>query len=252
MLLLSTLFILLIPLKFLLFFALFSALKLRCRTAFLSALSLSNYSEFGLIVAAISVKAGWLSKEWLVILALAVSLSFILTNIMYRYAHQIFTINKNFFHRFERERVLAEDTFNQPCDAAIMVIGMGRVGTGAYHAIDSHLPQKVWGLDADKEKIASLRSNNVNAYYGDAEDVYFWEKIDLKSLDLVLIALPSVQDVTNITKQLQRVNYPGKIAAIARYKDEQETLKSLGVDKVFNFYTEAGVGFAEESIEMLK
>ena len=69
---------------------------------------------------------------------------------------------------------------------------------------------------------------------------------------MVLIALPSIQDITNITKQLQRLNYPGKIAAIARYKDEQETLISLGVDKVFNFYTEAGIGFAEESIEMLK
>ncbi len=41
----------LIPIKFVFFFSLFSALKLRCRTSYLTALILSNFSEFGLIVA---------------------------------------------------------------------------------------------------------------------------------------------------------------------------------------------------------
>ena len=38
---------LLLPLKFLLFFFLFTSLRLRGRTAYLSALALANFSEFG-------------------------------------------------------------------------------------------------------------------------------------------------------------------------------------------------------------
>ena len=85
----------------------------------------------------------------------------------------------------------------------------------------------------------------MEAYYGDAEDIYFWESIDLSKLELVLLALPYVQDIINITKQLKAANYKGKIAAVARYDD------AYGIDKVFNFYTEAGVGFAEESLALL-
>ncbi|MCW8832620.1 MAG: cation:proton antiporter, partial [Colwellia sp.] len=70
---LALLLILLLPIKFALFFGLLSLMKIRCRTAYLSALSLSNFSEFGLIVAAISVTSGWLTNDWLVILALAVA-----------------------------------------------------------------------------------------------------------------------------------------------------------------------------------
>jgi predicted Kef-type K+ transport protein len=242
---------LLLPIKFILFFALFCSLKLRCRTAYLSALILSNFSEFGLIVAALSVKSGWLSNQWLVILALSVSLSFILTNVVYRYAQQIFTINKSFFKRFERQTILAEDNFEQPCHATIMVIGMGRVGMGAYHALNAHLDKQVWGIDADKEKTVWLKSQKINAYYGDADDAYFWESIDLTKLELVLIALPSAKDSMSISEQLQAANYRGKIAAIARYDDERELLQKAGIDKVFNFYNEAGVGFADESIAMI-
>ena len=249
---LSLLLMLLIPIKFVMFFLLFSLLRIRSRSAFLSALALSNFSEFGLIVAALSVSYGWLNNEWLVILAIAVSLSFVITNILYRYAHSFFTYKRAYISKFEHTQRLDEDIFTQPCEAPIVVIGMGRVGMGAYRAICAHSNKKVWGLDADREKIAWLNSQNIETYYGDAEDTYFWENIDLDKLELVLLALPKVQDSINIAKQISMVNFQGKIAAIARFDDEREKLTAVGIDKVFNFYNEAGVGFADESIELIK
>ena len=83
---------------------------------------------------------------------------------------------------------------------------------------------------------------------GDGEDIDLWENLDVRQLELVLIALPSIEDAANVTAQLKRINYTGKIAAIARYEDEVAPLINHGVDKVFNFFTEAGLGFAEESM----
>lgn len=248
---LASLFMLLIPIKFALFFGLFSLLKLRCRTSFLGALALSNFSEFGLIVASLSVTAGWLSNEWLVILALAVAISFILTNIIYGHAHTSFARYRDVLKRFERKTKLSEDSFCQPCQRPIVIIGMGRVGMGAYRAINNHSDQHAWGLDADKDKINWLNEQSIKAYYGDAEDLHFWESIDLSKIELVLLALPSVQDSLSITAQLQAANYSGKIAAVARYDDERQQLEKNGINKVFNFYSEAGVGFAEESMALL-
>jgi hypothetical protein len=67
----------------------------------------------------------------------------------------------------------------------------------------------------------------------------------------VLLACPSIEDNINITGQLRGTKFPGQIAAIARYEDEREVLLEAGIDKVFNFYTEAGSGFAEESLAMI-
>lgn len=243
---------LLIPVKFCLFFFLFTKLNLRGRTSYLSALALSNFSEFGLIIAALSTRNEWLSTDWLVILSLAVSLSFIITNITYNFAHQFFTEHKSFINKYESKDKLSEDTFIQPCDAPIVVIGMGRVGMGAYKALNSQVLGQVWGLDADQEKIAWLNKNNIQAFCGDAENIDFWENINIEKLELILLALPKVQDIKSITQQLRHANYQGKIAAIARFDDERQKIETYGVDKVFNFYNEAGVGFADESLAMIK
>lgn len=249
---LALLLVFIIPFKFTLFFALLSLLKIRCRTAYLSALALSNFSEFGLIVAAISVANGWLSKEWLIILALAVSISFITTTILYRYAHRFFGHTKEFFHRFESKACLPEDIFCQPSEAPIIIIGLGRVGMGAYRAINEHGNKLVWGLDAELEKVTSLAEQGVHAYNGDAEDAFFWERINLSHIHLVLLALPKVIDSMSITNQLRSAGYQGKIAAIARYDDERLQLEEFGIDKVFNFYNEVGVGFADESMALIE
>jgi predicted Kef-type K+ transport protein len=252
MLMIACVIFLLIPIKFGLFFGLFNLLKLRSRTSFLSALALSNFSEFGLIVAAISVKSGWLTNDWLVILSLSVTLSFVFTNIAYRYAHELFTTHKAYIKQFQRSERLAEDIFIQPCSAPIVVIGLGRVGMGAYKSLDIHHRNQAWGLDADSRKVAWLRSQNLEVYKGDAEDVDFWENIDLDKIKLVLLAVPSVQDCKNIVTQLKTANYQGKIAAIARFDDERIQLQEFGIDRVFNFFNEAGVGLADESIAMIE
>jgi predicted Kef-type K+ transport protein len=249
---LAILLVLIIPIKFTLFFGILSLLKIRCRAAYLSALALSNFSEFGLIVAAISVANGWLSNEWLVILALAVSMSFILTTVSYRYAHTFFAHTKGFFHQFERQQPLAEDIFCQPSKAPIVIIGLGRVGLGAYKAITEHGDKLVWGLDAEPEKVTWLAEQGIEAYNGDAEDAFFWERINLSNIHLVLLALPKVIDSMSITDQLRSAGYRGKIAAIARYDDERLQLEEFGIDKVFNFYNEAGVGFADESMALIE
>jgi hypothetical protein len=242
---------LLIPIKFMLFFSLFTLLKLRARTSYLASLVLSNYSEFGLIVVALVVSLGWLSPEWLVVLALAVSFSFVMTGLVYKSSHNQYTKYKDKLKSFEKPNRLAEDVYVQPVGAEIIVIGLGRVGKGAYSSLNSLVGKKVWGMDADPTRIKQLNKIGYQAMVGDGEDVDLWENMDLTQIQLILMALPSIEDICNITEQLQHANYAGKIASIARYDDEIEPLIEAGSDKVFNFFTEAGTGFAEESLQLL-
>ena len=249
--LIALFFMLFIPIKFALFFALFAGLKLRVRTSYLASLVMSNYSEFGLIVVAIAVSLNLLSADWLVIMALAVSFSFVLTSVLYKNSHSRYGMLKTKLKRFQRTQVLPDDQYPNMQDAEVLVIGMGRVGKSAFSALSKTLGEKVWGMDADIEKINKLAESQNNTIVGDGENIDLWESVDISNVRLVLLALPSIEDSSNITSQLREANYSGKIAAIARYADEVEPLTSSGVDKVFNFFTDAGLGFAEESFALL-
>ncbi len=239
--------------KFVLFFYFFASLRLRGRTSFLGALALSNYSEFGLIVVALSVSYGWLSNEWLVILALAVSFSFVITSILYRKAHSYFRRYKDTIRRYEHSVALPEDTLYQPKNMEILVVGLGRVGRGAYDSLNSMVPGGVVaGMDADQFRIKAMQADQQNVFFGDGEDVDLWEHLDLSGVKLILLALPSADDSVNVVKQLRSAGFEGQVAAIARYHDEREYMVKAGINNVFNFYTEAGTGFAEESLALLK
>jgi len=247
--------VLLIPLLFIklaAFYLTFAHLRLRARTASLSSLLLTNFSEFGLIVMVVGVDLGLIGKEWLVILALAISFSFVITCVYYHQAHSIYARFKDALHRFESDRPLAEDVFVQPTGAEILVVGTGRIGIGAFRALHRELGDRVWGMDADHNRIAEQREQGLHVFVGDGESADLWGNLNVSRIKLVLLAVSATEDCRNITEQLKLVGYQGKIAAIARFEDDSEVLLSYGIHKVFNFFVEAGVGFAEDSLRLIE
>lgn len=250
--LIALVFSIILPVKLILFFFLLTRLARRARTSLLTSLLLGNYSEFGLIVASLSVSLGWLSEEWLVIIALSVSLSFVFSTLIYKFAHSIYGSNKSWLLKFQKQHGDLLTPYETSPDSQILIIGMGRVGTGAYEELAKHYPDEVWGLDVEEDRVNSYKERGLNVTMGDADDIEFWENINVNKIKLIMLAIPSVVEMKNILKQLNKSNYQGRIAAIARYEDEREELLKLGADVAFNYYAEVGIGFAEESIHLLK
>ena len=242
----------LLPAKLVLFFWLLTRLQLRARTAYLAALALSNYSEFGLIVIFLCVDFGWLGKEWLVVLALCVSISFVFTSISYRYAHTFYARWKTQIRRFENPERLPEDQVYRPQQAEILVVGTGRVGQGAFLALHNLVGDRVWGMDSNRARIALQRDKGMHVFAADAENADVWDAMDVSSIKLVLLTVPSITDCASITEQLRIASYTGPIAAFARYQDDRAALLNAGVDKVFDFFTEAGTAFAEDSLKLVE
>ena len=240
---------LLVPLIFVksaLFIALMTRFKLRARTSLLSTLNLTNYSEFGLIVIAIGVANGWVEAEWLVVMAIALSLSFVVAAPLNKVDDKIYSKFRGFWMRFQRQERLPDDMLVDISGATIAIFGMGRIGSGAYTKMRELHGDTVIGIDFDAELIKKHRKMGHNVLYGDPSDADFWEKIERNhSLELVMLALPNLQANRDALEQLQVISFSGRIAATARYRDEREQLERLGVNAVFDVYTEAGAGFAE-------
>jgi len=245
-----------LPIKAGLFFVWLTALRLPSRTAFLSSLSLANYSEFGLIVCAFSVSSGLLAKEWLVIMALAVSLSFVFSAVINAYAHRLFLRWHDLINRFERSEGSGGSSGKSSLvdlgSANVLVIGMGRVGTGAFDSFSEHWKKQVCGVDVDAKRVEKQRKAGREVIAGDAEDADFWASLNLQPIELIVFSMPNHLDTLEAVKLLQQLGYQGKTAAIAKYEDQKATLLKAGVDEVFNYFAEVGIGLAEQSAHLVE
>ncbi|HEC12485.1 MAG TPA: potassium transporter Kef [Acidiferrobacteraceae bacterium] len=229
-----------------LFFVLMTRFKLRARTSLLATLNLTNYSEFGLIVAAIGVANGWMDGEWLVVIAIALSLSFVIAAPLSGNDDRIYNLYKIFWRKFQRKERLPDDRLLDTLGATIAVFGMGRVGSGAFDKMCELHGDTVVGIDFDAELVKKHQAMGRKVLHGDPGDADFWDKIEQNhSIELVMLALPNLRANLNALQQLRETSFSGRIAATARYPDEQEQLRQTGATAVFNIYTEAGAGFAE-------
>jgi hypothetical protein len=219
--------------------------KLRARTSLLASLNLTNYSEFGLIVAAIGVSNGWMDAEWLVIVAIALSLSFIISAPLNNIDDKLYSQFKTFWMKFQHNERLADDMLLDTLGSTIAIFGMGRVGSGAYDKMRERHGETVVGIDFDSYQVKEHQLKGRKVLHGDPSDADFWEKIEQDhSIKLVMLALPNLQANLDALEQLQRISFSGRIAAIARFPDEVPILRQSGATAVFNIYTEAGAGFA--------
>lgn len=241
----------LVPLKALLFFFILVLLRLRARTSFLTSLTLATYSEFGLIVASIGVKNGWLSNEWMVLLAVAVAMSFAVNAPLHRYAHELYSMLEKFLNKFESNKRHPDDEPINIGNSHIMVMGMGRVGSGAYDLlVQQH--KRVIGLDSDPIKVEQHRKQGRRVLYADAEDPGLWSNLQLGGVHTVLLAMPELSAKIIAAKQLRKIGFTGAITTTVVFDDEVEQIKAAGADLVYNYYDGVGASFAQNSLSQKK
>jgi len=235
----------LVLVKAALFFTMFTAFKLRARTALFSTFNLTNYSEFGLIVAAVGAANGWIDSTWLIVISVSLSLSFALSASLTSRGQWIYSQHRAWWRRFQRKDRLADDRPLDVAGAAVVVFGIGRVGVGAYDRMRELYGDQVVGVDVDPAKVSNLCETGRNVLLGDPSDADFWDRVrQTHSLEIVMLALPKINTSLAVLHQLRESGFAGQVAAVARYPDEIKALQRAGAQTVFNIYTEAGAGFA--------
>jgi predicted Kef-type K+ transport protein len=235
---------LVLGLKGVLFFVLMVAFKLRARSAFLTALSLTAYSEFGLIVA-----AGVL-PEYLVPLAIAVSISFVISAPLNRYAHPLYERLESRLRRYERDTVHPDEQPRSIGDADVLIFGMGRTGTSAYRILGEQ-GLKPLGLDADTYKAQAHKEAGRNVMFADAEDSNFWRSCDLGRIKAAILAMDDIEAKLIAARSLRQRGFEGPIVAHALHEAHEEQIREAGADYTYLTMNQAGISLAEQTVEAM-
>ncbi len=227
----------LLPLKALLFFLLLIAFKLRARSAFLSGLSLTNYSEFGLIVASVALPG------FMVPLALTVALSFVISAPLNRVAHPLYERLAHRLIRFERNIRHPDEQPVSLGGADVLIMGMGRTGTAAYEYLRERFA--LVALDSDPAKVRAHQEQSRHIFFADAEDQMFWESLDFGAVRAVILSLNEAEAKRIATQKLRKAGFRGLIVSHSMHEDEAREIIAAGADQTYLTMSEAGVGLAE-------
>jgi predicted Kef-type K+ transport protein len=243
--------LLFLPLQGIIFFLLLIASGLRARTSFLTAISLWTYSEFALIVAGVAVDNGVLGEEWLVVGAVTVAVSFVAAAPLNAFAHRLYAYVGPWLERLERDKRHPDDEPITLGSAEILIVGMGRVGSGAYDYLRKQQANIV-GIDSDPGKIESNIRAGRRVAYADAEDPSFWQLLNIDRLRAIMLALPDLDAKLSAARALRRRGFTGLLSATHLFPEEYAPIIEAGCDVTYNYYTEAGVGFARHTYDTLR
>jgi predicted Kef-type K+ transport protein len=242
--------VLLLPIKTWLYLVITARFGLRARTSLFSSITLGNYSEFGLIVAALGVSQGFLSVDWLLVMAIAVSISFAVAAPFSNRAELTYQKHKKIWDVYQKSKLNPKDEILDTEDSTVLIIGMGRVGAGAYKAISEIRPQKVIGIELNEDRAAELTEQGYNVKVADATDTDFWNMVHLSepAEEMILLAMPNHRSNLFAAERIQASGLDCKVVAIAKHETEVQELLELGIPS-FNLYREAGEGLGREAMK---
>jgi glutathione-regulated potassium-efflux system ancillary protein KefC len=234
--------------KPLLYFPLMMRFHSPPRTAFLSSLALSNYSEFGLIVVAVAATSGWVDAQWSAGLSIAIAVSFILSSPLNSRAHGFYMQRRTRLGKYQSAGLRASTLPIE--DSRILVLGMGDIGTGAYTAMAERHGSCVVGVEDNDNTLEEHVRAGRRVVEADASDPDFWDRVDLANLELVMLALDHHEENKLVSKLVRDLGYQGTITAVVRFAEDAQELEEQGIS-AFNLYEEAGSGFALHANDQL-
>ena len=236
-------------LKPLLYFFLMTRLHTTPRTAVLASGALANHSEFGLIVIAVAAASGWVAESWSATLSIALAVSFLLAAPISNASHGMYRRHRDRLMTHRSDRLLES---YQPTDGVgVVILGMGRVGSGAYEALAPQWGREVLGIEANEARVVEHRNEQRRVIHTDASDPDFWVRINLPEVRLIMLALTNHSENMLVAELVRSLGYTGVLAAVVRHEEHAEQMNQLGIS-AFNLYGQAGAGFASHANELMQ
>jgi hypothetical protein len=203
------------------------------RTGFLAAVSLTQISEFGLIIATQGMLIGHIQQEIFSIAALLAVITMSATSYFTKYEYFFYSKLQNFLKRFESfsdgQDQLEFSDGKKKYD--VLLIGYDRIGYSIVKKL--HLLKKeLLIVDYNPEVIKRLAREKIHCIYGDISDSEILERINLKGISMVISTSPDKRDNALLIKKAKEANKK-IIVFVTSYKvDDAIQLYDAGADYV--------------------
>lgn len=238
----------LLPVQGLLYAVLLRIFGLRNRTAVLSGIILTTFSEFGLIVASYAVQRQMLDQVWLPALSVAVAGSFVVAAVVNRRGAGLVDRLADMLPVRPTGRLMPEDRPVALGEVGAIVLGMGRIGAAAYEQLRLAYGLVPVGVENNLERAATLQELGMNVIAADATDSEFWQRLHPgNEVEIIVLAMPEHGSNLYALDEIEASDFTGTVAVIARNDDDVREVMDRGVNAVLHLYEGAGESLADRA-----
>lgn len=212
----------------------------RKRVSFLAGLTVSQISEFSLILGALGVSLGHIGDDALALITAVGLLTISASTYAILSSHAIYERLAPYLGVFERDRdVYAGD--EQDDDAAsidVVVCGVGRYGGRIAEELHRR-GHRVLVVDFDPRSVEAWREAGRPAVYGDVEDPELPTALPLAEVQWVVSAVPRREAGLALLHALDHHGYGGKVAVTVHHDDDADELLGRGADLALSPFADA-------------
>jgi Trk K+ transport system NAD-binding subunit len=221
----------------------------RRRTGFLAGLTVAQISEFSLILAALGLSIGQITKETMGLITLVGVTTIFASTYMILYSGRLYQLLSRPLKVFERHdpyREAAIDTHREVGSIDVVMIGLGNFGNG----LNEHLLRRgktILAVDFDPEVLQRCCTLGLSVLYGDMADPEMHEQLPLNQTRWVVSTVRSRELNLALLRHLKNRGYDGKIALTAVNQKEADEYEKAGAHLVFRPFVDA----AEQAVDDL-
>ncbi len=217
----------------------------RKRTSFFTGLTMSQISEFSLIVVFMGEKIGHINGSIVSLVTIVGIITFTFSSYMIQASNMIYRSLQKYLYFLEKAHVHAETIGDiGELNDHIVLIGAHSMGESILYSLD-HKKNDIVVVDFDPEVVNKLREKNIKSLFGDIADIDIQEKAQLQNARLVISTISDLEDNIILIKSLTRLNRRAKIVVIAWDQREAKQLYKKGADYVVIPYIAGGKHLAK-------
>ncbi len=203
------------------------------KTAFMTSASLTQISEFGLIIAAQGMLLGHIGQEILSLATIVAVVTISLTTYLIKFDDKLYDKLSNRLkifenlsrHNKELHYFTEENIYN------VILVGYDRIGYSIFRKL--HLLKKgTLIVDFNPDIIKKLIREKIPCVYGDIGDVETVSKMNLGDVEWLISTIPDHTSNILLIKKLKEVNREAHIIVTSYFVDEALELYDMGADYV--------------------
>lgn len=207
----------------------------RKRTSFLTGISLSQVSEFSLIIIFLGNKIGLISKDLVSLITLVCLITFFVSTYLIMNANKFYRSISHHLWLFERKDFkkdeMSEEGELDNLKDHVVVIGGDQMGKSIVEALED-LGKDVVVVDFDPAIVVSIKGKKIHKLFGDIADLEIQKRASIDSAKLVVSTIPDTEDNLMLLNELNHENRRAKIVMMAFDWQDAKILYKKGADYV--------------------
>lgn len=243
--------------KFLISAFLVFILGYHMKTAVLVGFSMVSVGEFAFILASIGLFSNLISQEiYMIVLSVTFVTLTISVPLQFTGDKIYYFIRQIVINRIPKLHFLIARLGRLPISVSpsmtnhVVILGHGRVGKHICRALD-FLEVPFLVVDYNHKLVKYLRERGINVIYGDPAETDVLNFANVKNAKAVILAYADRHTQESVVVNILTINPNVKIICRVHFDEDQNKLRSLGVDSVIQPEFEAAISMTEKLLNLL-